>query len=232
MIFKYLLLLTLLIRIIFESYSPKDPGNKELRCIKENLDLKVIKLISIKISILKVKKLEDKVSKTLNKSVEILSKRNKVPKTPSVSNLKTDTYMHSIEKPKDPKDIKNTENSHDKVIKMTTNKMMHSTNGNRQTKKNKVLKIMQTNTGNGDFGKSQNILKKYVDQHRPDFMIVSEANFKGDETNLDIHFPNYKFEVNLMKNMTKSRLIVLIKKGIDYKRITNYEEDDLSSIWI
>ena len=115
---------------------------------------------------------------------------------------------------------------------MTINKEMHGINGNSQIKKNKVLKIMQTNTGNGDFGSSQNLLKIYMDQHRPDFMVVSEANLKGDETNLNIDFPNYTFEVNLMKNMKKSRLIVLIKKGIEYKRIKNYEEDDLSSIWI
>ena len=35
-----------------------------------------------------------------------------------------------------------------------------------------------------------------------------------------------------MRNMTKSRLIVMIKKDIAYTRIKNYEEEDLSLMWI
>ena len=63
-------------------------------------------------------------------------------------------------------------------------------------------------------------------------MVVSEANLKSDEVNLDVDFPDYKFEVNLMKNMRKSRLIVMIRKNITYSRIKNYEEGDLSSMRI
>ena len=90
------------------------------------------------------------------------------------------------------------------VRKKTINKIMHSLYGNKQNKKNKIIKVMQTDTGIGDFSTSQNLLKTYIDKHKPDIMAVSEANLKGDETNLETDFPNYKFEVNLLKNMSRS----------------------------
>ena len=50
------LLITLIVCIIFEDYKSNDPGNTEMRYIKDKIDLKVSKLISIKLGILNVKK--------------------------------------------------------------------------------------------------------------------------------------------------------------------------------
>ena len=50
------LLITLIVCIISVDYKSNDPGNTEMRCIKDKIDLKVSKLISIKLGILNVKK--------------------------------------------------------------------------------------------------------------------------------------------------------------------------------
>ena len=59
---------------------------------------------------------------------------------------------------------------------------------------------------------SQNLLKIYTDQHKPDLMKASESNFKGDEANRNKGFPEYKFYAELRCNMKISKLIVLIWK--------------------
>ena len=63
-----------------------------------------------------------------------------------------------------------------------------------------------------------------MDEHNPYLMVVSEANFKGKKTNLEKDFPECKLEANFMSSMTKSRLIAMIKRHLNYKEFINMKK--------
>ena len=126
------------------------------------------------------------------------------------------------------------ENSIGKVLKKMHNKIMHMTNGNKKTKKTKThYKIYQVNKGNSDFGTFVVNLSEEVKESKADLAIISEANYdeKDDSVYKEL-FKDYYFEESYVEGCRKARLIVLIKKGIQYSRIDEYDHKYTSSIWI
>ena len=47
-------------------------------------------------------------------------------------------------------------------------------------------------------------------------MMVSKEKYTANEVNLPTEFLNYKFKANIMSNMNKNRLFIMIKKNIKY----------------
>ena len=121
----------------------------------------------------------------------------------------------------------------DKYLQRIRNKIMHAKCGNRgHSKPKKHYKILQINTRNGAYKSSKDLLRLTIDDHNPDIAIVSESNISKDEPNIDVDFKEYEVENKFMTNMDVSRTTIFIKKSINYQRVTELEEDDLSAIFI
>ena len=69
-----------------------------------------------------------------------------------------------------------------------------------------------------------------LDRHKPDFFAIHEANYNILK---DKGFKGYNIEYNMLHiNSVISRTILLIKKGINFKRRYNIENIGISSIWV
>ena len=120
----------------------------------------------------------------------------------------------------------NTNNNHSKARQESNNKYNHIINGNI-TKKG-TLTLLTWNKGNGTFKNKRDDILLIIKRYRPDIFAIHEANFdlKGD-----MGFENYSIETNtLFKGHNKSRTIMLIKKGVPYKRRTDLENDFIASV--
>ena len=126
----------------------------------------------------------------------------------------------------------NVENSVDKTSNKTRNKIMHTLNGNIKSKQRSHIKIIQVNTGIGKFETSRTLLRKTILDNDPGVTIVSESNMMKNEPDLKTDFEKYKFESKYMGNMDKARMTVIIRSDINFTRLHDLEEDDVSAIFI
>ena len=118
------------------------------------------------------------------------------------------------------------ENDHNKQKQRLRNKAMHSKNGNRNKNKNKThLKLLIVNKGNSNYCTNKNIMINLVETEQPDIMVVSEANLERENNNLDIDFKKYNVESKFLGNNSLARIMVTIKKGITYERMSKYDND-------
>ena len=124
------------------------------------------------------------------------------------------------------------ENDFSKKMQRYRNKLMHYKNGNRDNKiKNKThLKLLIVNKGNSNYSTNKNIMINLVETEQPDIMVVSEANLERNNKNLDIDFKNYDVESKFLGGNDLARIMVVVKKGITYERITKYENQENAKI--
>ena len=130
--------------------------------------------------------------------------------------------------------LKNIENNASKAKQQKLNKTVHSLNGNNntRTKPRKHIKVIQFNKSNSAFETKKELIKMNIEEHKADVAVISEANIKREEKNLNTDFPNHNVESSFMSNLNIGRLAVMIRKGISYKRLKNLEDGDTSTIWI
>ena len=90
--------------------------------------------------------------------------------------------------------------------------------------------LFSWNKGNSTFGNKRNDILVTIDRYKPDIFAIHEANF---DIKRDRGFDNYNIENNtILKGYNISRTILLIKKGISYKRRKDFENDYISSVWV
>ena len=130
--------------------------------------------------------------------------------------------------------LKSIENSSEKVKQKMVNKIMHSTYGNREKeKKYNHYKLMNINKGSSDFKTYQNELKAAIEEKKSDIITITESNLA--DTDKDATKPyadNFNVENKVMDGMEKSRVTCLIRKGIKYERLKNYELTNSSMIFV
>ena len=122
--------------------------------------------------------------------------------------------------------------SYSDYIHKMHNKNMHAKNGNVFKKCNR-LKLLHVNKGNANFKTKKLEMRILIDKFTPDIFCVAEANVGTDYKDYINEFDDYTFELNLMyKNIGMSRNIVMIKKGLQYKRRFDLENEIVCNIWI
>ena len=128
----------------------------------------------------------------------------------------------------------NIENSYDKVKQKSSNKSNHTKNGN--TKSNKIIKIIQINKGKSKLLNVDKELLETIVENRADIAIISEANHDnndGESTrSINNTFSDYNVETKTSLGASISRIIIIIKKNINYVRVKELESDINSSVII
>ena len=119
-------------------------------------------------------------------------------------------------------------NSYGKRCQEANNKNNHSLNGN--ISKKGTITLFSWNKGNSTFGNKRDDILVTIERYKPDIFAIHEANF---DIQRDRGFDNYNIEYNtICKGYSMSRTILLIKKGISYKRRNDLENDYISSVWV
>ena len=126
-----------------------------------------------------------------------------------------------------------TEKSAETCKQIQLNKHMHSLHGNIKTIDDN-FSILQINTSNANWSTKKDELLSTIIEHNADVTIVSEANPELNDqikmTERTAMFKNYNLEDKPLNNSDKSRVSIIVKKGIEYKRMTDCETDDNSTI--
>ena len=113
-------------------------------------------------------------------------------------------------------------------MKKSGNKIMHSLNGN--ISKNGSYFLLNWNKGNSTYSNKKDNISITLDRYKPDFFAIQEANYN---TLKDKGFSGYNLEYNTLHvNCVISQTLLLIKKGINYKRRYDLENPLVSSIWV
>ena len=76
------------------------------------------------------------------------------------------------------------------------------------------------------------LLKLTIQQKNPGILILPEANISRNEPNLHTHFEGYAIESKFFPGQDRARISVLIKENIEYERISQIEDDWISTLWI
>ena len=117
--------------------------------------------------------------------------------------------------------------SHDNINQKTRNRVIKAINGN--ISKNGSYFMMSWNKGNSKFTNKRDDISITLDRHMPDILAIHEANFN---INRDQGFQKYNLEYKCLdthKN-TDARTIMLLKKGLIYKRRVDLEDLHISTI--
>ena len=118
-------------------------------------------------------------------------------------------------------------------LKMKWNKIMKMVNGNIRRKKTKThLKVLQINKGNSSYKTKANLIHQILVENQSDVAVIGEANLNRDDKAIRDDNPAYNVEEKVMETCEESRLVVLIKKEIEYERMTSLEFNDISMIWL
>ena len=88
------------------------------------------------------------------------------------------------------------------------------------------------NKGNSNFHTYGSIMRHNVIDNLADVAIIGEANLTKGDDKIITDYPEYNVEAKFMDGFDEARIVVLIKKGIRYQRITRLEHEDMSCIWL
>ena len=89
---------------------------------------------------------------------------------------------------------------------------------------------MHFNKGNSYFKTKINDIYLIIDKFSPDFLSLSEANY---DVNSNTKIPGYGIESNHLNiNNYIARSIVIIKESLSYTRCYEFENINISSIWL
>ena len=95
------------------------------------------------------------------------------------------------------------------------------------------LKICHINKQNSHLKNKIPEIRYILDEYSPDILCIAEANVKDDLNDYIHEFTDYSFELNLMHEVIKIfRNIILIRKGIIYRRQIDLESSITCNIWI
>ena len=104
------------------------------------------------------------------------------------------------------------------------NKRMHSLNGNPILND---LKILQFNTRNGGWAKTETLLKFQIDKLDPDIISISESNTNFEDIQMLSRrrnsFKNYIIHDKIFQCTKNARLTVLVKADLDIIRLIDLE---------
>ena len=113
----------------------------------------------------------------------------------------------------------NINNTYSRVIQVSNNRTNHILNGNITKKGNLIF--FTWNKGNSSFKTKRDDILITLERYKPDVFAIHEANFHIFQ---DKGFENYSIECNtLTKGHNIARTILLIKKGLAYKRRSELE---------
>lgn len=118
--------------------------------------------------------------------------------------------------------------SYDDVCKKNRNKNMHILNG--KISKNGSHFLLTWNKGNSSYSNKRDDISITLERHRPDFFTIHEANYNVLK---DKGFSGYNLKYNtLYINSVISRTMLLVKKGINFKRRYDLDNSIIPSIWL
>ena len=109
------------------------------------------------------------------------------------------------------------------------NKNMRAYNGNIKSS----IKVMHWNLGSHHWDKKVNDVQHLVDQHKPDYLFISEANYFHDTpaNKTDIEGYDIVFAKTLAR-LKFSRIVLLARHEMQFTLESSRMEDTISSIWI
>ena len=108
-------------------------------------------------------------------------------------------------------------------------------NKNQQIKNgNHTIKMVQWNKGKANFINKTNELDSILSKHRPNIISICEANInKNNNTETNNRYKDYRIEHTKMSiNTNLSRNVIMIKEDLIYKRRTDLEDTETSTVWI
>ena len=110
---------------------------------------------------------------------------------------------------------KNVNSHYIHCIAKVNNKISHIYNGNIY--KRGGIKMVHVNKGNSNFENKIDDIKVVLDNLKPHILSIQEANY---DFSLGQTFSGYNIEYNILTNKSncRSRTIVMIDKGLNYKR--------------
>ena len=86
------------------------------------------------------------------------------------------------------------------------------------------IKFVQINKGQSGFYNKIGDIKTIIVIHKPDVLIINEANMNVKDDMSKYQFQGYILEVDQLASISKRiRTVVLIKDNITYKRCKNFE---------
>ena len=117
------------------------------------------------------------------------------------------------------------------ITRKMRNRMMHYLNGNKKIQKpKKHLKIFQLNKGSSFIDTNKTIVRDNIVKSMADIAVLGEAQVGRESNTLTTDYPDYNLELKFMDGAVKSRIAVLVKKGITYERLSGSEFNDVSMV--
>ena len=90
--------------------------------------------------------------------------------------------------------------------------------------------MISWNKGNSNFRTKKDDILVTINRYKPDIFAIHEANYRSKN---DGHIYGYNVKCNtLIEGYDISRTILLLKKGISYKRRYDLENKYISRIWV
>ena len=123
------------------------------------------------------------------------------------------------------------QDNHQRAKQLSSNKKNHMINGNIKNKAKKYLKVMEFNKGSSLFNTNIEILKLHISDQSPSVCIYVESNSEPGD-NLHKSFPQYNILHKAEPNHPLDRVVMLVHKDVEFKRLPNLEDPNISSIWI
>ena len=109
------------------------------------------------------------------------------------------------------------------------NRIKKSYNGNNRNS----IHVMHWNLGPRFWDNKREDVQHLVDEYKPDYVFISEANLFHDTPPHKTEIEGYDLVMaRTMETLKFSRIILLCKKGAQYKVETNRMSQELSSIWV
>merc|ERR1712240_888005 len=108
------------------------------------------------------------------------------------------------------------------------NKDQHIKNGNH------TIKIVQWNKGKANFINKTNELDSILSKHKPNIISICEANInRNNNTEINNRYKDFRIEhTKISINTNLSRNVIMIKEDLIYKRRTDLEDTETSTVWI
>ena len=116
---------------------------------------------------------------------------------------------------------------------MTSNKILNrrrrSINGNRQN----VINVIHWNLGSKLWQNKLVEIELLLEEKRPDFCYISEANLWSDVLPHDYTIPGHQIVLpNTMDKIGHARIVLLVRNGINFEVLRNHMDSDIATIWV
>ena len=92
------------------------------------------------------------------------------------------------------------------------------------------LKTMTIKKGNSNLNTNKNLMINMINKNNPDILVITEVKVEHDNKTLKIDYKGYNIESKILGNNKYSRIIVMIRDGMTYERITKIEMHDKTMI--